>query len=43
MEIYKIRIYNFIGFYCSTYSACPNSLIIIGGTMERYYFYVIVP
>lgn len=43
MEIYKIRVYNFIGFCCSTYSTFPNSLIIIGGTMERYYFYVIVP
>lgn len=43
MEIYKIRVYNFIGFCCSTYSTCPNSLITIGGTKEQYYFCVIVP
>lgn len=35
MEIYKIRVYNFIGFYCSTRSARPNPLILIGGTMEQ--------
>ena len=35
MEIYKIRVYNFIGFYCSNCSAHSNSLIIIGGTMEQ--------
>lgn len=43
MEIYKIRVYTFIGFYYSTRSTCSNSLITIDGTTEQYYFCAIVP
>nr|DAY12657.1 MAG TPA: hypothetical protein [Caudoviricetes sp.] len=38
MEIYKIRVYNFIGFCCSTCPTCFNSLIITGEQRNSIFF-----